>query len=52
MMVGFKSNSYMASNHLVIMNGNEQAGDVLFKIITSVCSWKEYGIHVKPIYRP
>jgi len=42
----------MASNHTAITNGNEQAGDGLFQVITSVCIWKEYGIHVKPIYRP
>jgi len=42
----------VASNHLVIMNCNEQAGDGLFQVITSVCTWKEYGIHTKPIYRP
>lgn len=42
----------MASNHTGIMNSNKQVGDGLFQGIGSVCTWMEYGIHVKPIYRP
>jgi len=42
----------MASNHTVNTNSNEQAGDGLFQVITSVCTWKDYGLYVKQTYRP